>query len=34
MKPNDEANQYTGSNTDRAVQIARAAGQALKLATR
>jgi hypothetical protein len=33
MKPNDEANKYTGSNTDRAIQIARQAGQALQLAT-
>jgi hypothetical protein len=32
MKPNDEANKYTGSNTDRAIQIARQAGQALQLA--
>jgi flavorubredoxin len=33
MKPNDEGNKYSGSNTDRAVQIARAAGQALQLST-
>jgi hypothetical protein len=32
MRPNDEANRYTGSNTDRAIQIAREAGQALQLA--
>jgi hypothetical protein len=32
MKPNDQANNYTGSNTDRAIQIARQAGQALQLA--
>jgi hypothetical protein len=32
MKPNDEANKYTGSNTDRAVRIARQAGQALQVA--
>lgn len=32
MKPNDEANEYTGSNTHRAVQIARRAGQSLRLA--
>jgi hypothetical protein len=33
MKPNDEANKYTGSNTARAIQIARQAGKALQLAT-
>ncbi len=31
MRPNDEANKYRGSNTDRAIQIAREAGQTLKL---
>ncbi|TGQ32421.1 hypothetical protein [Mesorhizobium sp. M00.F.Ca.ET.216.01.1.1] len=30
MKPNDEANKYTGSNTDRAIQIARETGRALQ----
>jgi hypothetical protein len=33
MKPNDEANKYTGSNTDRAVQIARQTGQDLRFDT-
>lgn len=32
MKPNDEAGKYTGSNSDRAVQIARHAGRALQQA--
>ncbi|MCA1452390.1 hypothetical protein I6F35_04045 [Bradyrhizobium sp. BRP22] len=30
MKPNDEANKYTGSNTHRAIQIARDTGRALQ----
>jgi hypothetical protein len=30
MKPNDEANRYTGSNIDRAIQIARETGRALR----
>jgi hypothetical protein len=33
-KPNDERNKYTGSNIDRALQMARDSGQTLSLATR
>lgn len=33
-KPNDTANKYTGSNTDRAVQMARDAGRTLSLPAR
>jgi hypothetical protein len=31
MRPNDEANKYTGSNTERAMEIVREAGQLLKI---